>query len=215
MPLSRGHPDDLGDIAKSLGIAVRPPDRRPRRAREKNGTITGLRTAPMLSSARLTARLNSFRRRSPQIQASQLSSILVATGLSFFVLLDPASACLPEFTALDVFESYDGGQPRTFSHYLKSQNVGGIFTTRAALVGSFSGEILELKVRYDIEGLALPYNVYVVLVATPHDVLSWQDLTAGCIGPGKSVFPGGQLSLQSVKGLTKSQYRLHLIVWGR
>lgn len=127
-----------------------------------------------------------------------------------------ADTCLPEFTALDVIETVNAGSARTFTHPLKSKNVGGIFLTRVVLTGEFDGQRLSLTVRFPADGVSLPYNVYLLVVGTEQDMLRWQDLTRGCKAPGASIFPGQSVNLDAIKFQPDAgTANLHLILWGR
>jgi hypothetical protein len=124
-------------------------------------------------------------------------------------------SCFPEWTSLDVIETFNPKVPHSFSYRLKSTNTGGVFLTHATLEGRFDDQKLNLGFRFEIDGVSLPYNIYAVLVASASRVLGWFDLTSGCNGPGGSIFPRGKLDLPAVKFESAELLDVHIIVWGR
>jgi hypothetical protein len=96
-------------------------------------------------------------------------------------------------------------------------NASGIFQTKALLEGIFdptSGK-LSLTNLFDetFDGVSLPYALYAVLVIADGQVVSWQDLTTGCTGPGSGIFPGQKFQLKPIALPAKKQ-KLQITVWG-
>jgi hypothetical protein len=143
--------------------------------------------------------------------------IVRATLVIILSLLQPsalqADSCLPEFLALDVLQPMKIGE--AFSHRLKSHKVGGIFLTDFAMDGVFEDKKINITFQFKAGTLGLPYNIYMVLVATETEVLAWHDYTIGCTEHGKSIFHGQTLTLPSIKNIKLDTLNLRLIVWGR
>lgn len=128
-------------------------------------------------------------------------------------------SCFPAFMAIDVFETVASGEPRSFFHFLKSENTDGIFQTKARLIGVYDGKV-TLNLSIDFEGMdgetGLPYNVFALLATDNQNVVSLTDFTVGCTSPPLAVFMGGTSPLAKVTMDERSRgASFHIVVWGR
>jgi hypothetical protein len=124
-------------------------------------------------------------------------------------------SCFPEFMSLDIVQPLKIGE--SFSHYLMSHKVSGLFETDFAFDGQFSAGLIDLKIASKRgPPLGLFYNVYAILVATEKTVLAWHDFTAGCTaGNIPSVARGIPFDLPSIKNIEGDAINLRLMIWGR
>jgi len=149
---------------------------------------------------------------------------MIRIVFSLLVLCLPSIAlgqtsCLPEFTSLQAMETVNPDYPRGFTHPLLAEGPVGRFATRAILQArpGLDPLTLELKVLFDPEfdGVSLAYNLYAAQVLIDGVPEFFMDYTNGCQGPGKSIFPGGQIRLPSVKLIGGKAQRLQIMVWGK
>jgi hypothetical protein len=125
-------------------------------------------------------------------------------------------SCLPDYCSLEVAQAVDVTKDGSFAHTLKSKNIGGIYPTKAVLIGELREGRLQLTISFEAEeGLGLFYNVYAVLVADEKRALFWKDFTEFCRAPGASVSPGHRMELGTIKDLGKGTQEIRIIVWGK
>lgn len=127
-----------------------------------------------------------------------------------------AKTCLPDFVALDVVQPLTKGG--AFSFFLKSHNVSGVFESDFAVDGTFHDGNIELTFQFKRgPELGLPYNIYLVLVATESSVLAWHDFTKGCDDGALvvSVFRGQKFKLPLIKNIAETSLNLRLLIFGR
>lgn len=146
--------------------------------------------------------------------------LLASIGLWSGTLMARLS-CLPDFNSLQILQVIDlaQAQTQTITYPLKSMNAHGLFETRAQLEMMVQAEnwILDFKVLFDPKfgGVSLPYNVYALLVIQGGQVISWQDFTGGCRGPGIGFFPGQVVQLPKVKLIKSNSNVIQVMLWGR
>ena len=129
-----------------------------------------------------------------------------------------AISCLPEYTSLRATADFaDGPSQQTFK--LKSDNLNGLFESKARMTASYDAELerLNLKFHWDenFSGVSLPYNLYSVLILQGSTVVGLLDFTDDCRGLGVGFYPGQSFSARPIKiqGLPGKQFKF--IVWGR
>jgi hypothetical protein len=154
-----------------------------------------------------------------KVPDSWTMSLLRCLTLSTLVLLCGLAhadrSCLPDYTAMQEF--YSSGAPMPAVKRLRAQNVSGSFETKVeAVIDWRDGELL-LSFRFDpaFDGVSLPYNLYAVMVLRDGEVVSWNDFTSQCRGPGLGFYPGREIRLDSIKLPGRPTQSLQIMVWGR
>ena len=122
-------------------------------------------------------------------------------------------SCFPRFTAADIFLSVKSGEPITFSTPLLSENMNGTFESMTSIhIDIDSKGFLSALVRFDYNGVALPYNIFAILLLIGAGVYKWIDVTREFRSPAAGLFPG------DVRTVCKGQLKpgdFHVVVWGR
>jgi hypothetical protein len=142
-------------------------------------------------------------------------SVFLTLLIFVFSTAGAESSCLPDFTSLQVFDQVDPVSTPDRTYILRSKRFTETYETEAVLKTRVKDGQLEMTVQFkdEFHGVSLPYNTYAVLVILNGEVLSWQDLTGQCSGPGPGIFPGQKFELNPVK--LKAPGNLQISVWGR
>ncbi len=126
-------------------------------------------------------------------------------------------SCFPSHLALAEIELLEFGNPRTFEHLLKSTNVDGVFLTPVVLEGVFDGHNISFYLKYPQkeDEVAIPYNLFAIMVTIADSVAYWADFSRGCKDLPVSVYPGNQVNLGTAKFSRRSAAEVHLLAFGR
>lgn len=127
-------------------------------------------------------------------------------------------SCLPQFNALQSYIEFDGSTSQEISLPLYSENVSGLYKSKAELrlVYDSNNQKLKISSRFDpsFHGVSLPFNIYAILYVVDGKSVAYDDFTRMCKSPGFSFFPGAEVSLGSIE-LKPDKQILQVTVWGR
>lgn len=108
-------------------------------------------------------------------------------------------------------------KPFNFSYQLKSLEGKDVFQTPMRLDGSYdeTTKQLNMKLKFDSDGVSLPYDLYAVMVFQDDSLVAYWDFTEGCKGPGLGFFPQQTFKFPAVKLHGTGTHPLRVLVWGR
>jgi hypothetical protein len=144
--------------------------------------------------------------------------VILAFLLSSTTVFAQSNSCLPPWNALQSVESFDVTHDYDFSHVLDTENASGRTPTKVVIDGHYSAQThqLSMNTHFDdkFNGVSLPYDLYAVLVIESGEVVSWQDFTKGCVGPGVGFYPGQNFQIPYAKLKATGKDVIQIMVWG-